>query len=175
MQFTIYVLLGFAMAVIILHYLAPKSYHICRTIRIEKPAHEIFSFIRCLGNQDLWSPWAEKDPDMEKEFFGTDGEVGAIRTWKGNKEVGEGEQEITRIIEGELMESRVCFYKPFRSESDAYIRVQRLGENHSEITWGFSGKHNFPVHILMLFLNMDKTVGQDFEYGLRKLKLQLEK
>lgn len=34
------------------------------------------------------------DPNMEKEFKGTDGTVGFIYGWNGNKEGGEGEQEI---------------------------------------------------------------------------------
>ena len=39
---------------------------------------------------------------MEKEFKGTDGEVGFISAWKGNKEVGEGEQEIIGLVENEV-------------------------------------------------------------------------
>jgi hypothetical protein len=42
------------------------------------------------------------------------------------------------------------------------------------VTWGFSGKNKFPVSIMMLFMNMDKTVGKDFEEGLSSLKAQLE-
>ncbi len=111
---------------------------------------------------------------MHKEFKGTDGEVGAVSYWKGNKHVGEGEQEITGITEGIMMESHLRFFKPFRSESDAYIKVTEVNENRSRVTWGFSGENKFPVRILMLFMNMDKSIGKDFEYGLQNLKNHLE-
>lgn len=175
MQIALYVLLVFLLAVLVLNFLAPRSYHICRSIVVDRSSDEIFPFLKCLENQELWSPWADKDPHMVKEFHGTDGEVGAVSIWKGNKEVGEGEQKITRIIDGELMETRLKFFKPFRSESDAYIKVDRVDEGMSEVTWGFSGEHKFPMRIFMLFMNMEKHLGQDFEYGLRKLKLHLEK
>jgi hypothetical protein len=42
------------------------------------------------------------------------------------------------------------------------------------VTWGFSGKNKFPFSIMMLFMNMDKAVGKDFEEGLDNLKSILE-
>jgi len=41
-------------------------------------------------------------------------------------------------------------------------------------TWGFVGKSAFPMNVFMLFMNMDKAIGKDFEYGLKKLKRILE-
>jgi len=37
---------------------------------------------------------------MDKKFTVVDGEL-AISYWTGNKDVGEGEQEITKLFEGE--------------------------------------------------------------------------
>ncbi|WP_224491020.1 SRPBCC family protein [Robertkochia flava] len=174
MEIVFYILLGIALLIMVLNFMAPKTYHVSRSIDIRRPADEVFTYIKYLKNQEEWSPWAEKDPEMETSFFGTDGEVGAKSTWKGNKQVGEGEQEITRISDGEIMESRLRFYKPFKSESDAYIKVTSVNENRSRVTWGFSGENGFPVRIFMLFMNMDKAIGKDFEYGLQNLKNQLE-
>ena len=48
-----------------------------------------------------WSPWSELDPDMKKEFSGTQGEVGAVYNWTGSEEkineIGEGSQTVTYI------------------------------------------------------------------------------
>lgn len=41
--------------------------------------------------------------------------------------------------------------------------------------WGFYGVSKFLMNIMMLFMNMDKVVGKDFEEGLVKLKIILEK
>lgn len=174
MDIVLYLVLGIALLVIILNFIAPKNYHVSRSIDIRIPADRVFDYIKYLKNQDDWSPWAEKDPDMEKDFKGTDGEVGAVSSWKGNKDVGQGEQEITKVVEGSLLETRLRFFKPFKSESDAYIKVVEVNENRSRVTWGFSGENKFPARLFMLFMNMDKAVGKDFEYGLQNLKNHLE-
>lgn len=174
MEFFLYLVAGLAALVVILNFAAPKNYHVSRSIDIRKPSEEVFNYVKYLKKQDEWSPWAEKDPDMYKAFKGTDGEVGAISIWKGNKEVGEGEQEITKVVEGEQLETRLRFFKPFRSESDAYIRVVEVNEQRSRVTWGFSGENKFPVNIMMLFMNMDKAIGKDFDHGLQNLKNHLE-
>ena len=153
----------------------PKNYDVSRSISISKPIAEVFDYVRSLKKQDEWGPWAKRDPNMTKEFTGTDGEVGAISSWKGNKEVGEGEQEITGIKENEVVETQLRFFKPWKSQSDAYIKVKDEGNGSTEVTWGFSGHNKFPVSIMMLFMNMDKSVGKDFEQGLSDLKSILEK
>ena len=112
---------------------------------------------------------------MEKKFTGVDGEVGAISYWNGNKDVGEGEQEITKIVEGKRVEGELRFMKPFKSTSDSYLDLVELGNGKTKVTWGFKGESKFPMTIMMLFMNMDKAVGKDFEEGLLNLKSILEK
>ena len=111
---------------------------------------------------------------MVKDFSGTDGEVGAINRWKGKKEVGEGEQEITHIEEGSRIDSELRFLKPFKSTSDAYITTKEVDKDMTKVVWGFSGENKFPMSIMMLFMNMDKAIGKDFEEGLNSLKQILE-
>jgi hypothetical protein len=174
MYLALYILFALIFLVIILALIAPKTYNVSRNIIINKPLSEVFSYLKLLKNQDNWSPWAEKDPNMNKTFTGTDGEIGCISAWQGNKDVGEGEQEITGIIDNKVVESQLRFLKPFKSTSDAYLKVEEVKEG-TKVTWGFSGKNKFPMSIMMLFMNMDKAVGKDFEYGLNKLKGILEK
>lgn len=174
MSTLIYIVLIVILVIIVLANIAPKDYNVYRTISINKPLSEVFSYLKLLKNQDNWSPWAEKDPNMKKTFSGTDGEVGFVSTWVGNKDVGEGEQEITGIVENEVVNSQLRFLKPFKSTSDAYLKVEK-DDNGTKVTWGFSGKNKFPVSIMMLFMNMDKAVGKDFVDGLNKLQKILER
>lgn len=171
----LYILAGIVLLILILAMIAPKSYNVSRSIEIAKPKSEVFENLRFLKNQDAWSPWNKKDPNMEKKFTGTDGEVGATSYWNGNKDVGEGEQELTKIVDGERIESELRFLKPWKSTSDAYLVTEDSGEGNTKVTWGFSGKNKFPTSIFMLFMNMDKAVGGDFEEGLASLKSLLEK
>ena len=39
----------------------------------------------------------------------------------------------------------------------------------------FDGKMNYPMNLMLLFMNMDKMIGKDFESGLKNLKTILEK
>lgn len=175
MYILLYIFLGFLALFLILAILAPKRYHVFRAVEIERSLSDVFQYLKHIKNQNDWSPWKKKDPDMKQEFFGKDGEVGFISRWEGNKDVGSGEQEIKRIVKDEVVESELRFFKPWKSTSDAYLRVEYLGDERSKVTWGFSGKNKFPFSIFMLFFNMDKAVGKDFEEGLDALKIILEK
>ncbi|WP_420400037.1 SRPBCC family protein [Flagellimonas sp.] len=171
----LYILGGIVLLIIILALIAPKSYNVSRSIEIDQPRAVVFDNLRYLKNHDEWSPWGKKDPNMEKKFTGTDGQVGATSYWNGNKDVGEGEQEIKKIVDGERIESELRFLKPWKSTSDAYLVTEDGSNGGTKVTWGFSGKNKFPFSIMMLFMNMDKAVGGDFEDGLSSLKGLLEK
>lgn len=146
-----------------------------RSIAIAAPKQTVFTYLKSIKNQDNWSPWKKKDPDMNQEFVGKDGTVGFIARWEGNKDVGSGEQEIVKIISDERIDSRLRFFKPWKSESEGFLTTKSIAANETKVTWGFSGKNKFPFSIFFLFFNMDKTVGKDFEEGLAYLKAILEK
>lgn len=171
----VYILGGILLLLILLYLLGPATYNVSRTIHINRTTPEVYNYLKFLKNQDEWSPWQKKDPDMKKDFRGTDGSVGAVSSWEGNKEVGSGEQEITRLVEGSRVESKLRFFKPWKSQSDAYMEVEQASEGGSRVRWGFSGKNGFPMRLMMLFMSMDKMVGSDFEEGLANLKSKLER
>ncbi len=175
METLLYIIVGIAVLVVILALIAPKSYSVSRSIEINKSAKELFEYLRFIKNHDNWSPWFERDPNMKKTFTGTDGELGFISAWKSDhKQVGSGEQEITGLVDSKVINSELRFLKPFKSTSDAYLKLDETN-NGTKVTWGFSGNNKFPMSIMMLFMNMDKAVGGDFEAGLAKLKDVLEK
>ena len=170
----LYIVLGIVVIIGLLALIAPKSYDVNRSISVNQPISQVFDYIKYLQKQQEWSPWEKRDPNMKKEFEGVDGTVGAISKWAGNKEVGEGEQEIMRIVDNEVIESRLRFFKPWKSESDAYLKVKEDAAESTTVRWGFSGNNKFPMSIMMLFMNMDKAIGKDFDEGLSTLKDVLE-
>ena len=174
MTTVLYILLAIVVIIAFLAIIAPKSYDVNRSITINQPVSRVFDYLKYLKNQAQWSPWEKKDPNMKKDFEGVDGQVGAISKWEGNKEVGMGEQELTRIVDNEVVESKLRFFKPWKSESDAYIKVKESDGGGTTVTWGFAGRNKFPVSIMMLFMNMDKAIGKDFDEGLGNLKAVLE-
>ena len=170
----LYILGGILAFVILLALIAPKHYAVQRSIIINRPLPEVFNYLKHIKNQNHWSPWKKKDPNMTQEYIGTDGEVGFISKWEGNKEVGTGEQEIMNIIDNERLESRLRFFKPWKSESNAVTKVEGTGDGQTKVTWGFSGENKVPANIFMMLYNVDKHVGKDFEEGLASLKEILE-
>jgi len=175
MQMLLYILAIVVLLVIILALAAPKAYTLSRSIIIDRPIEEVFQYLKLIKNQNEWSPWKKKDPNMTQEFVGEDGKVGFISKWIGNNDVGEGEQEIMTIIENESIETQLRFFKPWKSQSIGTLLVDKVEDVKTMVTWGFSGKNPIPFNIFMLFYNMDKTVGKDFEEGLNDLKQVLEK
>ena len=174
MQFLIYILAVIVFILIIMVIIAPNEFSVNRSIIINKPYKEVFQYLKLIKNQDYWSPWKKKDPNMNQEFIGEDGKIGFISKWKGNKDVGEGEQEILSIIENESIETQLRFFKPWKSQSIGTLLVAKVEDSQTLVTWGFSGRNPIPFNIFMLFFNMDKTVGKDFEEGLADLKKILE-
>nr|WP_299116731.1 SRPBCC family protein [uncultured Winogradskyella sp.] len=170
----LYVVLAIVGVIILLALIAPKTYNVSRKITINRPVPEVFNYLKYIKNQNEWSPWKKKDPNMKQEYTGTDGEVGFISRWEGNKEVGTGEQEIISITKNKSINSQLRFYKPWKSQSDAYLTLREVDDNSTEIIWGFSGINKPPSNIFFLFFNMDKTVGKDFQEGLSELKRILE-
>lgn len=153
---------------------APTELVIERQIEIKKPRIQVFEFVRKLQNQGQWSPWEKKDPQMQKQFRGVDGQVGAVIAWSGNDKVGVGEQEITQIREGERIDYELRFKEPMEQTNTAYILVESISESESRVRWGMQGNAKFPGNIFTLILNVRSRLNADFDDGLQTLKSKME-
>lgn len=153
-----------------------KDYSVTREIVINKPKTLVFEYLRILKNQKNFSVWSSADPAMKTSYRGTDGQEGFVSAWDSeNKNVGKGEQEIIKIVNGERIDYELRFLKPFKSVSWAFITTNSVDENHTRVRWGFTGKMKYPANLTLLFMNMEKMVGNDLEKGLQNLKPLLEK
>ena len=150
-----------------------NNYAISREITINKPRQEVFSYVKHLKNQDHYSKWVMLDPAMKKDFRGTDGTVGFVYGWNGNDEAGEGEQEITNLVEGEKVEIEVRFKRPFEGIAYTPLVTEQISDSQTKVTWGMNGKHSYPLNFMNLF--MDGVLGKDLETSLGTLKTLLEK
>ncbi len=154
----------------------PKDYEVSREIQIDKPKAEVFDYIKHLKNQDNYSKWASMDPDMKKTYTGTDGEVGFVSAWESdNPDVGKGEQEILKIVPGERVDFELRFIEPFKAKDHAYMITKKVDENTTSVKWGFDGHMNYPMNLMLLFMDFEKMLGDDLTTGLLNLKKELEK
>jgi hypothetical protein len=162
--------------ILIIPIFTKKEYAVEREISINKPKAQVFEYIKYLKNQNNFSVWARMDPNMKKEFSGTDGTVGFVSAWDSQDEnVGKGEQEIKKIKEGDRIDYELRFIKPFEATDYAYMITESENENATKVKWGFDGKMDYPMNFMLLVMDMDKMLGKDLETGLRNLKANLEK
>ena len=170
------VILGLIALLLIVALFVKKEYAVVREVTINKPRQVVFDYVKYLKNQDNYSVWAKLDPNMKKDYSGTDGTLGFVSAWESNvKDVGSGEQEITKITDGERLDMELRFLKPFKSTDFAYIITENVSDNQTKVMWGFTGKMPYPMNIMLLCMNMDKMLGNELQTGLNNLKSTLEK
>ena len=149
-----------------------KEYTVEREITINKPKDEVFSYIKQLKNQEKYSKWVMTDPNMQKDYRGTDGTVGFVYAWNGNSEAGQGEQEIKSISEGEKLDIEVRFIRPFAGVAKTPFTTQAVSDNQTKVKWGMTGGNPYPLNLMHLFI--EGLLGKDLETSLINLKSQLE-
>jgi Polyketide cyclase / dehydrase and lipid transport len=166
------ILIGLAL---IAAWFTEKNYSVEREIVINKPKQQVFDYVKYLKNQNNYSKWATLDKNMKTSFKGTDGTVGFVSAWDSeNSELGTGEQEITKISDGDRIDYELRFIKPFEGISPAYMSTESVSDSVTKIKWGMSGTMAYPTNIAMWFMDM-KMIGDDFDTGLTSLKGILEK
>ena len=147
----------------------PADFRVTRSATIAAPAAVLFAQVNDLHKWDAWSPWAKLDPAMKQTHEGSPAGVGAIYSWAGNKEVGEGRMTILESRADELIRIKLEFIKPFAAVNTTEFNFKPEG-GQTTVTWDMTGKNNFMGKAFSLFMNMDKMIGGDFEKGLAGLK-----
>jgi Polyketide cyclase / dehydrase and lipid transport len=165
-----------AVLLLIIGLFVKKDYSVAKEIIVNKSKSVVFEYLKFLKNQNKFSVWASMDPNMKTEYRGTDGTEGFVSAWESeNKNVGKGEQEILKIVNGERIDYEIRFIKPFASTSWANMIVASANENQTRVHWEFTGKMKYPTNLTLLFMNMEKMVGNDLEKGLQNLKTIMDK
>ncbi len=167
---------GIIVLLLIIGLFLKKDYTIKTEVVINKPKAVVFDYLKLLKNQNKFSVWASMDPNMKTEFRGTDGTEGFVSAWdSGMKNVGKGEQEILKVVDGERIDYEIRFLKPYKSTSWANITTTAVNDNQTRVRWEFNGNMKYPTNLMLLFMNMEKMVGNDLNKGLQNLKTILEK
>jgi hypothetical protein len=168
------VLAGLIVLFLLVAMMTPRSFTLRKEVLINKTKHDVFDYIKLIKNQEKYSVWVMKDPNIKIVYTGVDGTVGFTSSWESNdKNVGIGEQEIKKIVEGESTEVEIRFKKPFEGTNNACTTVMATSDTQSKVTQEFYGKSKFPMNIMNLFMN--KLVGKDMQQNLENLKANLER
>lgn len=167
------VVTGIIVLVLIIALFMKREHYVRREVIIDAPRQEVFDFLKLLKNQDKFNKWAMADPDRDREFRGTDGTVGFIIAWNGDKSVGEGEKEITNIIDGKRIETRIRFVRPMAMIADVIMETESLSADQTKVYLSNGGILKYPMNIMIPIA--EKKFQKDVDISLSTLKGILEK
>jgi hypothetical protein len=170
------VLIAFALIVtvfVVVVAMQPSEFRVARTATISAPAPAVFAQVNDFHNWEAWNPWAKIDPAMKQTYEGAPAGAGAIYTWAGNREVGEGRMTLTESRPSDLIRIKLEFLKPFAATNTAEFTFTPQG-NRTAVTWSMVGKNNLMAKAIHLVMDMDKMVGGQFEKGLADMKSVVE-
>ncbi|MBU3660976.1 MAG: SRPBCC family protein [Flavobacteriales bacterium] len=166
----LYIVLGIVVFLVVLSFLMGNKMVIEKSVLISKSRKEIYDYLKFTQNQDYFSVWNMKDPNMDKKFQNEDGKVGFIYTWNSltDKGVGEGEQEIIAMKDEEFIEYQVRFKKPMQNTVTTRFILESKSENETLLTWGFYSPSKFPMNLFKpILVNL---LGKDIQKSLDTLK-----
>jgi hypothetical protein len=166
------ILISLAVFVIVLAVivaLQPSEFRVARSTTISAPPATVFAQVNDFHRWEAWNPWGKIDPAMKQGYAGAPAGSGAIYTWAGNNEVGEGRMTITESRPNDLIRVKLEFFKPFSGNSLAEFNF-KPEDNQTVVTWSMTGQNNFMAKAIHLFMSMDKMIGGQFEKGLAEMK-----
>ena len=128
-----------ALAVIVVVFLLivamqPAQYRVARSATVTAPAQAVFAQVNDFHKWEAWNPWGKIDPAMKHSYEGAPAGTGAIYTWVGNKEVGEGRMTIIESRPSDLIRIKMEFFKPFAGNSIAEFTF-KPESNQTVVTW----------------------------------------
>jgi hypothetical protein len=167
------ILAGIIALLLLMALFMKKEHYVSRDIIINAPRQKVFDYIKLLKNQDEFNKHAMTAPDRKREFKGTDGTVGYVYAWSGDKNAGVGEKEIMNIIEGKRIETEIRFVKPMTATASIIMEIESLPGDQTRLSWSNAGTLNYPVNLFIPM--MQKSVAKDMDSSLSTLKNILEK
>ena len=153
-----------------------NKYTLMRDIVINRTRQDVFAFIKLNKNQKLYSKWLSLDPNTKIELRGTeDGTPGSILAFESSdKKAGKGEWETKKISNNEYVEFELRFLEPYAFVANGRFATESVSPAQTKVTWEYNGGMNWPMNFMLLFLDMDKLVGNDIQTSLVSLKNNLE-
>nr|WP_314494861.1 SRPBCC family protein [uncultured Chryseobacterium sp.] len=148
-----------------------KVYHYEKSIVINAPKEKVWSHISSTRAFNVWNPFAKADKNIVITYKGKEGKIGDGYYWKGNSDVGEGEQEIVAVVPYQKVTSRLLFFKPWEGKATSNLMMSPEG-NKTKVTWTMTNELTPVMKPMKPF--MDMQMGKMFDQGFENLKIILK-
>ena len=174
----IVVLVAIISVALVVAMFSKNKYSLSREVTINKPRQEVYDYLKLLHNQKAFSKWLSLDPDTEISYKGAaDGTSGAILTFNSkDKKAGRGEWEMKRLSATERIDFELRFLAPYNFTANGYFALSDTGApGETKVLWVYNSGMKWPANFMLLFLDMDKIIGNDIAESLANLKHNLER
>ena len=151
----------------------PADFTIQRGATLPVTPDVAFVLVNDFHRWNEWSPWDRLDPNQKTTHAGSESGTGAVYSWVGNDDVGEGRMTIEDSKVNELVRIKLEFIKPFAATNTTTFAFKPV-EGGTEVTWVMSGTNDFIGKAFSVVMDMDEMVGKDFEKGLANMKTAAE-
>jgi len=154
-----------------------KGYTIKREVLISNSVDKVYDYVRFHKSQPEFNQWLGFDPNTKIEIKGNeDGTPGSILHFESNhKKTGTGEWENTHMVQNEKIGLELRFLAPYQFTANGALYFNEVNEDRTKLIWEYNSGMDWPKNITLLFMDMDKIIGQDIEATLEKIKLNTEK
>lgn len=171
MKKLLYGLLGLMLVYFILAFAGPSKIDVEKNIVINRPASVVAPLMADMKFfNENWNPWTDLDSAMKVNYTGEAGKVGHASSWEGNSKVGSGTMEITAVTADSVTQK---LFFGGHDGGNAYIITKSMGDSCS-VSWQMKSEIGFMARPFMLFMGMEKEIGEMYEKGLPKLKKTIE-
>lgn len=152
----------------------PDTYHLVRSIQIERTPEAIYPLIADLRRHVEWSPWEQRDPDIRRGYSGSASGVGAVYAWNGNDEVGQGRMEVIEAQPPTRLRILLDVLRPVQSRNTSLFDLVPEADG-TRLTWTMEGPNPFLSRLMQVFVSLDRLVGSEVDLSLSRLKQAAER
>ena len=153
--------------------LKPGHCVISREIIIQAKPEVLFSYITNSKKMNDWMPWQDSDPQVKMQYSGPEEGVGSTSSWESPGKMGVGSAVVIESVPNKLVKTKLTYTKPMEMTQTAEVLLPPV-EGGTQVKWSVDGHNGFLFRLMGIIMNVEKTVGGEFEKGLLKLKNQAE-
>ncbi len=168
--YVVYVLVALIGAFLAYALTRPPELEVSRSLVVPGAPSAAYGLVADFHGWTQWSPWEGLDPAMTRSYGGSESGTGAVYEWKGNNKVGQGRMTILSADPNARIDIKLEFLAPWQATNKTVFTFQPAAGG-TEVTWAMSGrKDGVMMKVFSVLMNMEKTIGNDFERGLGKLR-----
>jgi effector-binding domain-containing protein len=174
MKKILYVIIGICALYLILCFFGPSKIKVERSIDIKTASVEDLQhkLADLKFFHDTWSPWTRRDPGMKTTYAGVCCEPGSSYRWESELDsVGKGTMTFNKFTPDSVL---MTLNFDGMGDNELYYITKQSNNGSINVTWGVIFDIGFFGRVPMMFINMDKMIGPDYETGLAKLKQEIE-